>query len=112
MVMVSLLRPSVMPELAVMLFQLIGVVALCLSRLAPRGTNWSDRGRAGVVLALVGLGVAGAFCGRYDSQFSLFAGMTMTVLLIGITVGGGATEPIVSISPTRLDQSLPATGPA
>lgn len=106
------LRPSVMPESAVMLFQVFGAIALCLSRFSPKGTKWSDRGRAGVVLALLGLGLAGAFCGRYDSQFSLFAGMTMTVLLIGITVGGGATEPIVAISRVGRESSLPATGRA
>lgn len=91
------LRASVMPELAVMLFQVAGVIALCLFRLAPKGTSWSDRGRAGVVVALIGLGLAGAFCGRYDSQFSLFAGLTMTALLIGITVGDAAIEPTVAI---------------
>ena len=93
------LRPSIVPEMAVMLFQVVGVIALCLSRFASRRTNWANRGRAGVVLALVGLGLAGAFCGRYDSQFSLFAGLTMTLLLIGITVGGGAIEPTVAIPP-------------
>ena len=44
------------------------------------------------MIALVGLGIAGALCGRHDSEFALFAGGTMTVLLIGMTMGGGPSE--------------------
>ena len=75
-------------ELAVMLLQILGVAALCLNRLAPT-PRWADRGRIGFVIALLGLGVAGALCGRHDSEFALFAGGTMTFLLIGMTVGSG-----------------------
>ncbi len=42
---------------------------------------------------MVGLGVAGALCGRHDSEFALFAGGTMTVLLIGMIIGNGAAAP-------------------
>ncbi len=73
-------------EAAVVLFQVVGVVALCVNRLGPVG-RLSARGRDGFVVALVGLGVAGAFCGREDSEFALFAGVTMTLLLIGMTLG-------------------------
>jgi len=76
-------------ECLVMLFQVLGVGGLCLFRLMP-GTRWSDRGRRGFVVALVGLGLTGAVCGRHDSQFALFAGVTMTALLIGMIMGGGA----------------------
>src|SRR5208282_2365041 len=83
-------------EILVVLFQLCGILGLCMSRLMPCTTRWSSRGKVGFVVALIGLGVAGALCGRHDSEFALFAGGTMTVLLIGMTIGGStidATEP-------------------
>lgn len=76
-------------ELAVMLFQVVGVAALVLSRLLP-SQRWGDRARSGFVIAVLGLGIAGALCGRHDSAFALFAGGTMTLLLIGMTMGGGS----------------------
>lgn len=91
------IRLDAVLELFVMLFQICGVVALCLSRLVSQ-TRWADRGRVAFVVAMVGLGIAGALCGRNDSEFALFAGGTMTALLIGMTVGGG-TSP--STSKTR-----------
>ena len=87
-------------EVAVMMFQLIGVATLCLTRLFPT-TRWADRGRVGFVFALVGLGVFGAACGRHDSEFALFAGGTMTVLLIGMIAGPGVTHP-AGPSPIRI----------
>lgn len=86
----SSLRVCAVLELSVMLFQVFGVAALCVSRLLPStSTRWTNLGRAGFVVAMVGLGLAGALCGRHDSDFGLFAGGTMTVLLIGMTVGSG-----------------------
>jgi hypothetical protein len=82
-------------EVLVVCFQVCGIMGLCLSRLAPRSA-WSYRGKIGFIVALFGLGIAGALCGRQDSEFALFAGGTMTVLLIGMTIGGAtidATEP-------------------
>ena len=78
-------------ELLVMAFQVFGVVALCLCRLVPT-SRWAARGRAGFVVAVVGLGVCGAFCGQYSSAFALFAGGTMTLLLIGMIVGSGHAD--------------------
>ena len=75
-------------EMMVMLFQVIGVAALCLNRLVP-ATRWAIRGRNGSIVALVGLAVSGAMCGRHASEFALFAGVTMTILLIGMTTGNG-----------------------
>ncbi|MEW4566280.1 hypothetical protein AB1L88_00290 [Tautonia sp. JC769] len=72
----------------VILFQVFGVLALCLTRLFA-GPRWVERGQLAFVVAVVGLGIAGAFCGHQDSEFGLFAGLTMTTLLIGMTVGGG-----------------------
>ena len=82
-------------ELLVVFFQVCGIMGLCLSRLMPRSA-WCYRGKIGFIIALFGLGIAGALCGRHDSEFALFAGGTMTVLLIGMTIGGStvdATEP-------------------
>jgi hypothetical protein len=79
-------------EILVILFQVCGIMGLCLSRLTPRSTAWSSRGQVGSIVALFGLGIAGALCGRHDSEFALFAGGTMTVLLIGMTMGNGSIE--------------------
>lgn len=81
-------------ELAVIVLQVFGVAALCAHRLFP-SSRWCLRGRIGFVVAIVGLGVAGAICGRHDSEFALFAGGTMTLLLIGMTVGSGQTDTTV-----------------
>ena len=74
------------------LFQVCGIMGLCLTRLMPCSPRWSSRGQVGFIVALFGLGIAGALCGRHDSEFALFAGGTMTVLLIGMTVGSGSIE--------------------
>lgn len=83
----SHLRAEAWFEFAVVMFQVIGVVTLVLNRLAP-APRWAHRGRVGFVVALFGLGFAGALCGRHDSEFALFAGGTLTFLLIGMTIGG------------------------
>jgi len=96
--MLSIHRLDAVLELSVMLFQVVGVVSLCLNRLAP-GSSWSGWGMRGFVVALVGLGLSGALCGQHDSEFALFAGATMTVLLIGMTIGSGqgyATAPVLA----------------
>ena len=80
-------------EALVILFQMAGVASLCLTRLLP-GTRWAARGRRAFVVVLLGLGFAGASCGRHDSQFALFAGLTMTALLIGMIAGGGSIDRI------------------
>ncbi|QDV38169.1 hypothetical protein [Tautonia plasticadhaerens] len=94
-------RPGIVFDLLVILFQVFGVLALVLSRLfaTPR---WSERGQWAFMVAVVGLGVAGALSGNQDSEFGLFAGLTMTTLLIGMTVGGGrdaADTPAVWAAP-------------
>ena len=63
-------------------------------------TRWAERGRVGFVIALVGLGLAGAYCGMHDSEFGLFAGGTMTALLIGMTIGGHPAD--LATAPRRL----------
>jgi hypothetical protein len=79
-------------ELLVVLFQFCGIMGLCLNRLTPRCNRWSTRGHTAYIIALFGLGIAGALCGRHDSAFALFAGGTMTFLLIGMTVGNASIE--------------------
>jgi hypothetical protein len=70
-----------------------------MNRLMPRSTRWSSRGQVGSIIALFGLGFAGALCGRHDSEFALFAGGTMTVLLIGMTIGSGSIEKTEPVHP-------------
>jgi hypothetical protein len=79
------------PEAMVIVFQVVGVGALGMARLLP-STPWSRHGRTVFVVSLVGLGIAGAICGHNDSEFGLFAGCTMTSLLIGMTVGSVPVE--------------------
>ena len=47
-------------EVLVMLFQVCGIMGLCSHRLMPRSTAWSSRGQVGSIIALFGLGIAGA----------------------------------------------------
>jgi hypothetical protein len=86
-------------EILVILFQVCGITGLCLNRLMPRTTRWSFRGQIGSIIALFGLGIAGALCGRHDSEFALFAGGTMTLILIGLTTGNGTIEKIEPVAP-------------
>lgn len=78
-------------EVLVVLFQVTGVASLCINRFFS-GTRWADRTRVTFILALIGLGGAGALLGCHDSEFALFAGGTMTVLLIGMTIGTGVAD--------------------
>lgn len=80
------IHPAAVLECLVVLFQVVGVAGLCLSRLLP-ATVWAARGRIGYLMAMLGLAVAGALCSQHNSEFALFAGGTMTVLLIGMTSG-------------------------
>jgi hypothetical protein len=88
---------SIVSEMFVMFFQTIGVACLFLNRLTTQQSSWHTLGRNGVILAVLGLGIAGALCGRQDSEFALFAGGTMTVLLIGMTIGNSNTDAVDAI---------------
>ncbi|MDG3003679.1 hypothetical protein [Paludisphaera mucosa] len=81
-------------EMLVMFFQTFGVMGLFLYRLTAHHSYWSNVGRYGVILALFGLGISGALCGRHDSEFALFAGGTMTLLLIGMTIGNSNIDAV------------------
>jgi len=63
-------------EVVVILLQVCGVVALCITRLVSEA-RWVERGRVIFIITMVGLGVAGALCGRHDSEFALFAGASL-----------------------------------
>lgn len=90
---------SIVSEMLVMFFQTFGVACLFLNRLTDQRSSWHAPGRVGVIVAVIGLGVAGALCGRQDSEFALFAGGTMTVLLIGMTIGNSNTDAVDAIHP-------------
>lgn len=92
-------NPSVVTELFVMFFQTFGVACLFLHRLTSNRSPWHAPARAGLIVALLGLGLSGAFCGRHDSEFALFAGGTMTVLLIGMTMGSGNIDAVDATHP-------------
>ncbi|GAC1447601.1 MAG: hypothetical protein NVSMB9_29950 [Isosphaeraceae bacterium] len=104
----STIRLSAWLDLAVVLFQVVGVVALCWNRLLP-ASRWAVHVRYGFVFALVGLGVAGALCGRHDSEFALFAGGTMTLLLIGMIMGNSQGHATVSTRVLRVRETHLAT---
>lgn len=91
-------------ELCVVLFQVTGVVSLGVSRLVPY-KRFANLGRIAFIFALIGLGLTGAFLGNHDSEFALFAGGTLTMLLVGMTVGGqAATE---TLEPAVADARRP-----
>ena len=94
-------------EMVVMVFQVVGVLTLCANRLLPH-SRWREWGRVGFVVTMIGLGVAGALCGQHDSEFALFAGGTMTFLLIGMTVGNGHAD-TTTVTYTRM---APEAAPA
>lgn len=101
----SSVRTCAVLELLVMVFQVGGLSALCLYRLAPM-SRWAERARIANVVALFGLGIAGALCGRHDSEFALFAGGTMTVLFIGMTMGSGHHEPAATTRRLAVEPNL------
>lgn len=103
--MVWSLEASALVELLVVLFQVLGVLALCVSRLHA-GPRWADRGRLGLVIALVGLGVAGVLNGPHHSEFSLFAGLTMGAFLVCVCLGGHPSP-----SATRILRAEPELHP-
>lgn len=101
-------RACLIAESLVMLFQVVGVAGLCLSRLAP-GSAWARRGHAAFLVSMLGLGASGAIAGRHDSAFGLFAGVTMTLLLIGMISGTGAVDPRrASVASEPREAPLPA----
>jgi hypothetical protein len=92
------MRLSAWLEVLVMVFQIAGVAALFLSRLSP-ASRWGRQARVGFVVAMLGLGITGSVCGGHDSAFALFAGGTMTFLLIGMTVGSGHVDTTAATRP-------------
>lgn len=78
-------------ESTVLVLQMIGILGLFAWRLLP-SRRLADAGRWSLIAALLGLAFTGAALGPHDSEFALFAGGTITVLLIGMTYGAGGHE--------------------
>jgi hypothetical protein len=88
-------------EFGVVFFQVAGVTALILSRLLPM-SRWADRGRVAFVGAMIGLGMAGILCAWYGSEFALFAGCTMAILLNVVILGIGHSHPALPSRSCRI----------
>jgi hypothetical protein len=67
-------------EVAVLALQVAAVATLLASWLLPM-TRLAAYCRVGFVVAMVGLGLAGALCAWYGSHFALFAGGAVTIFL-------------------------------
>jgi hypothetical protein len=89
-------RVRTMLDLAVVIFQVTGVASLMLGRFVPK-SRLALPGRVGFVTAMIGLGIAGTLCAWYGSQFALFSGGSMAVLLNGVILGAGSS-PNASVS--------------
>lgn len=103
----SSLRFCAMLELSVFVLQILGVTSLCVTRLLA-SKRWACHGRTVFLVAVVGLGITGALCGRHDSEFALFAGSTLTMLLIGMTIGNGGIEASLESMPRSSSEPKPA----
>lgn len=82
-------RPGFVFESLVMIFQVIGLASLVLSRLLP-AHRWTQRGKMVFTWAIVGLAVAGSICAHHHSSMGLFAGGSVTFLLVGMIAGNHA----------------------
>lgn len=103
-----LVRAGVDSPSLVMMLQVLGVVGLVLFRALP-SSRWGSRGKLLLVLAVVGLGLAGVLHGQHRSGTGLFAGATMAFLLVGMISG---TAPIRTTLPTRSTSTVEAGLPA
>ena len=79
-------------ERCVIALQVLAVFTLCQSRLFPK-SRWSGLGRFGFATALVGLGLSGTLCAAFGSEFALFAGGAMAILLNLIIIGSVQSHP-------------------
>jgi hypothetical protein len=73
-------------NVAVVALQILGVTSFLLGTFVPGG-RVARRSWFGFVIAMFGLGVAGSLCAWYGSEFALFSGGSMAVLLIGVILG-------------------------
>jgi hypothetical protein len=94
-----LIRSGFVFDSLVLVFQLAGLAGLVASRFMP-ATRWAGRGRLLVLLALLGLGVAGAICHHHRSGMGLSAGGTMTILLVGMISGSQTSGATPATAPT------------
>lgn len=101
-------RPGFIFESLVMVFQVVGLASLIFARLLPTG-RWMRRGKLIFVLSLVGLGLAGAICAHHRSSMGLFAGGSITFLLVGMIAG---SHPSVSTGVHGSGSQVEPTGMA
>jgi hypothetical protein len=80
-------------EIGVILFQCAGVATLLLSRLVPTNTRWRSPGHKAFVGSLSGLGVSAVLCAWYASDFALFAGCALAILLSIVIFGDSRARP-------------------
>jgi len=78
-------------EVLVILFQVCGIMGLCLSRLMPRSTAWSSRGQVGSIVALFGLALR-ARCAGATTRSLPCSPVDDDSVLIGMTMGSGSIE--------------------
>ncbi|GIW88044.1 MAG: hypothetical protein KatS3mg108_2368 [Isosphaeraceae bacterium] len=98
----------VVPPSLIVMLQMVGVLGLVLSRCLP-SHRWGVRGRRLLVLAMIGLGLAGVVHGQHRSGEALFAGATMAFLMVGMISGttpvrntlttprAGSAEPVTAV---------------
>jgi hypothetical protein len=104
----ALFRSGMLLETLVLLFQVAGVGGLVLSRFLS-GTAWARRGRRVVLITLVGLAALGSVCNPHSSGMGLYAGGTMTILLVGMISGGSPRRSSDSVVPSEvIERPLPA----
>jgi hypothetical protein len=96
-------RTRRMLETAVMALQVVGALALVWSKLEPASglAAWT------LVGAQIGLGTIGIVCARLGSDFALFAGATLVVLLLGTIFG---VEVAPAREPDGRHRATPANG--
>lgn len=72
----------------VVALQLVAIAAFVLAQFGT-ATRWARLGRFAFVAAMIALGLAGILCAGYTSEFALFAGGTLAVLLVLANLGAG-----------------------
>lgn len=78
-------------NVTVVVLQITGLASFLLTSFFPGG-QLARRGQHGFVTAMLGLGVAGSLCAWYGSEFALFSGGSMAVLLNGVILGSGTSH--------------------
>lgn len=94
-------------NVSVVVLQVAGVASLLLASFVPGG-RLARRGRFGFVMAIIGLGIVGSLCAWYGSEFALFSGGSMAVLLNGAILGSESAHGSTTASGLLNDPEQPA----